>query len=188
MGLPVIGFPDYVVEDDGRVFSKKTQKYLKQSDCNGYRTVELFNNGRSKRILVHRIVAEAYIPNPDNLPQVNHKDENRANNTASNLEWCTAKYNMNYGIGAKTRHSKIDYSNPVFRENAIKNGKLVSVPVMQFSKCGAFIARFESVADATRSLGLKHSHISECASGKRPSANGYVWKYERSDDLSECQF
>lgn len=189
MALPVDGFPDYVVETDGRIFSKKTNKYLKPGiNSNGYLSVELFNNGESKRLLIHRIVAKAYIPNPNSFPQINHKDENRSNNDVSNLEWCTPKYNMNYGEGAKTRHLKIDYTKPIYKEVAIKNGKAVSRPVMQFTKTGEFVARFDSIADATRSLGVKYSHIADCANGKRTSSNGYVWKFEGRNDLSVYPF
>ena len=105
MGLPVLDYPNYTVCEDGRIYSLLSNKYLKQSKNNsGYMTVELFNKNGSKRLLVHRVVAMAYIPNPFGFPQVNHKDENKLNNCVENLEWCTAKYNMNYGNGAKTRH------------------------------------------------------------------------------------
>lgn len=114
----------YEVSDFGSVRSlfryKKQLKPSKQS--NGYLSVDLFKEKRRKHCLIHRLVAMAFIPNPENLPQINHKDENRTNNTVENLEWCSAKYNMNYGVGGKTRHSKIDYSKPCFAENARKNG------------------------------------------------------------------
>ena len=70
---------------------------LKDAKSGNYRKVVLWSGGKYKNCLVHRLVAEAFIPNPDNLPQVNHLDENKYNNRADNLEWCTAKYNMNYG-------------------------------------------------------------------------------------------
>lgn len=72
-------------------------RILKPGVSNGYMQVHLCNNGSMKQPLVHRLVAEAFIPNPDNLPQVNHKDENPSNNNVDNLEWCTSEYNINYG-------------------------------------------------------------------------------------------
>ena len=98
MAIPVVGYKDYLIYPDGKVFSTKSNKFLKPNITpQGYKSVELFNNNGSKRLLIHRLVAQAFIPNPENLPQVNHKDENPSNNNVDNLEWCTQKYNCNYG-------------------------------------------------------------------------------------------
>lgn len=147
-------------------------------------SVELFKDKKGKKFLVHRLVALAFIPNPNCLPQVNHKDENRANNDVDNLEWCSAKYNMNYGMGAKTRHLKIDYSKPSYALNARANGKKVSRPVAQYGRDGSFICDYESGKEAHRKTGINHSHILECCAGKVKTAGGYIWEYKRSDDLS----
>lgn len=187
MGIPVAGYENYLVEPDGRIFSLITNKFLKENiGKTGYRTVELFNDNGSKRLLVHRIVATAFIPNPDGLPQINHKDENKANNHVENLEWCSAKYNMNYGEAAKTRHLKIDYTTIQRKVLARENGKKACVPVLQFDKNGKFINRYESVKDAYEATNILH--ISECCHNRRKTAGGYVWKSERSDDLSVFQF
>ena len=93
-------FPDYCVSTDGEVFSIKGEGYrrLKQyPKTHGYLYVALFRNGKRYYRRVHRLVAEAFIPNPDNLPEVNHKDEDKTNNLASNLEWCTAHDNKVHG-------------------------------------------------------------------------------------------
>ena len=89
----------YQVSNFGRVKSIKfgKEKILKQSIRHGYYCVVLSKNGILKNYFVHRLVAEAFIDNPDNLPQVNHKDECKTNNIVSNLEWCDRKYNINYG-------------------------------------------------------------------------------------------
>jgi hypothetical protein len=188
MNVPIRGYPDYLVDEDGRIWSNKTNKYLKPAYTNrGYASVELFNDEGSKRILIHRIVATAFIPNPYNYPQINHKDENPKNNSVSNLEWCTAKYNMNYGDGAKKRHNTIDYSKPCYRENAIKNGKKAARPVSMYSLDGQFIKLFKSAADASRQTGIYVTNITRAARTKY-NAGGYAWKYERSDDLSACQY
>lgn len=124
MALPVLNYPDYLVYEDGRIWSNKTNKFLKPAYTRaGYASVELFGYNGRKRFLIHRLVANVYIPNPNHYPQINHKDENPKNNHVNNLEWCTARYNMNYGEGAKRRHSNIDYTKPCFSENARKNGK-----------------------------------------------------------------
>lgn len=189
MAIPVYDYPNYLVDKAGRIYSIKSKKFIKPSITKyGYMSVELFNKNGSKRFLVHRLVAQAFIPNPNNYPQVNHIDENQSNNAVTNLEWCTAKYNMNYGNGAKTRHLKIDYTKPIFKEIARKNGKKVSIPVLQIDKTGNVINRFNSIKDAERNLGITNSHICECCKGKRKTSNGFVWKYERGNDLSLFQY
>lgn len=102
----------YAVTSCGRVWSYRRKKFLKpHTYSNGYLYVDLSKNGKHNLRRVHRLVAEAYIPNPDNLPQVNHKDEIKTHNWINNLEWCDAKYNVNYGTGidrsTKKRSMKI---------------------------------------------------------------------------------
>lgn len=85
----------YAVTSCGKVWSHKRHRFMKLTGEGGnYKCVNLSKNGRYKTFLVHRLVAEAYIPNPDNLPQVNHKNEKKDKNNVQNLEWCTAEYNL----------------------------------------------------------------------------------------------
>lgn len=187
MGIPVLNYPDYTVSEKGEIFSRKSNRILKHNITNqGYHTVELFNKHGSKRLLVHRLVAQAYVPNPENLPQVNHINENKGDNSARNLEWCTAKYNMNYGEAAKTRHKKIDYSTESRKSIARRNGKAVSRPVLQIMN-GEVVNRFESAKQASVFTGISHSHICEAASGKAKTAGGFTWLHERRSDLSGFQ-
>lgn len=177
MMLPVLGYPDYLVDENGNIWSKKTNKFLKPGYTDtGYASVELFNEEGSKRLLIHRIVAVAFIPNPHNYPQVNHKDENKSNNNVNNLEWCTAKYNMNYGNGAKDRHKKIDYSKPCYAENARENGKAVCAPVDMYTTEGVYIKSFSSIIEASKSTEISRCNIARASLGKRKTAGGYVWK------------
>lgn len=88
----------YAITSCGRVWSYRSKKFLKpRPDRDGYLRVNLKLNGKEKTIHIHRLVAETYLPNPDNLPQINHKDEVKSHNWINNLEWCTASYNVNYG-------------------------------------------------------------------------------------------
>jgi hypothetical protein len=187
MSLPVKDYPDYLVYETGMIWSNKTHKFLKPANRNGYQSVELFNEYGGRMFSIHRLVAEAFIPNPYNYPQINHKNEIRSDNNVDNLEWCTAKYNMNYGEGAKTRHLKQDYSKPIYKENAIKNGKKASKPVAMFSIKNELISIFESAAEASRQTGIYKTTITRSARSHL-KAGGYIWKYaEGRDDLSAYQ-
>jgi len=182
MALPIKSFPDYTIDEAGNVWSTKTNKYLKPAyNKGGYASVELFNENGSKRLLVHRLVAAAFVPNPNNYPQVNHKDENPSNNSADNLEWCTAKYNMNYGEGAKTRHSKIDYTRPIYKETAIKNGRKVCKAVAMCSPVGEIIKEFKSAVEASHETGIYKTNITRSASTGKYKAGGYLWKYVKGE-------
>lgn len=135
---------------------------------NGYLQVMLRRRDIAKQVLVHRLVAEAFIPNTGNLPTVNHKDENKENNRADNLEWCTMEYNNLYGEGHKTRCVNA-------RNGAIKKQ---ARPVIQYSLDGKFIAEYFSAMEAGRQTGCRQSGISECCNGKQKTAFGYIWRYK----------
>lgn len=129
----------------------------------GYLTVMLHKNGEYKKFLVHRLVAEHFIPNPENLPFINHKDEDKKNNRFDNLEWCSNEYNSNYG----TRNHRISSTNT--------NGKL-SKPVLQFTLDGEFIREWPSMAECTRN-GFNQGCVCYCCQGKQKSAYGFKWCY-----------
>ncbi len=93
----IVDFSNYKINNIGEIFNIKTNKKLKQYFKKNYYSVWLYKNGKRYFKLVHRLVGKAFIPNPHNYPQINHKDENTKNNTVDNLEWCSAKYNCNYG-------------------------------------------------------------------------------------------
>lgn len=161
----------YQVSSYGRVRSlgnggtHKTSRILKSAKNTwGYLRVQLWKNGKGKSCFVHRLVAETFLPNPLNLPQVNHKDENPSNNNVSNLEFCDQKYNINYG----NRNKKVS--------NKMTNGKL-SKPVLQFSKTGDFIREWSSTRECERN-GFDNSAVGRCCNGKQKSHKGYKWKYK----------
>lgn len=133
-------------------------KILKQGIVKGYYNVELNVNGVAKKIFVHRLVALAFIPNINNLPCINHKDENPLNNRMENLEWCTIEYNLKYG----TRQERIS-----------KNRKR---KVLQYSSEGEYIAEYDGAIDAENATGIKRQNISKVILGKRHTAGGYIWK------------
>ena len=125
-----------------------------------YYRITLSNYGVVKLYLIHRLVAEAFIPNPDNLPQVNHKDENKHNNHVYNLEWCTNKYNLNYG----TVKEKI--------------AKALSKKVYQYTLDGEFVREWKSTQECERN-GFHQAHIVKCCRGERKTHKCYRWSYEK---------
>ena len=135
-------------------------KFLKLSlRKEGYYKVNLNKNNKYETMLVHRMVANAFLPNPRNLPQINHKDEDKKNNHVSNLEWCDAKYNTNYGTCIER----------------MRNSKMKKVA--QYDKNGNLIKIWESPTTAYRQANLSYASISSVCLGKRKTYKGYVWKY-----------
>ena len=160
----------YQVSNMGRVRSLRNNIILKSKiERSGYERVNLSVNNIHKDYYIHRMVATAFISNPNNCPIVNHKDEDRTNNRVDNLEWCTQKYNINYGTGNKKR----GLSNT--------NGKC-SKPVLQYTKDGCFIKEWKSTMDVQRNLGFEHANISRCCRGKQSYAYSYIWKYKKEID------
>ncbi len=123
-----------------------------------YKTVKL----RKKTYLVHKLVAVTYIPNPDNLPCVGHKDENPQNNCVDNLYWTSYKDNNNYGT------------------HTLKQSISASMPVTQYNLQGEEVNYYRGVNEATRQTGINKAHISQCCNGKRLTAGGYTWEYSQT--------
>lgn len=170
-------------------------KLLKQgTDKKGYKQVGLWKNSKRKHYSVHRLVAIAFLPNPNNLPQVNHKDENKANNNIDNLEWCDAKYNNNYGTrNERTSESHKGkkgcwYEKQLSEEHKKKISKSLkgknSKPILMYDKEGNFIKRFDSIVDVTEYFGKDRGcgNICNCLKGRRKTAYGFIFKYEDEEN------
>ena len=152
----------YQVSNLSRVKSIKfgKERILKPvTDRHGYSIVGLWKNNKQKTYKVHRLVAEAFIPNPYNLPQVNHKDENPLNNNVNNLEWCNSKYNCNFG----TRIERIS--------------KRRSKTVLQYDLEGNFIREWKSTAECGRN-GFNQAHVAACCQGKLKKHKDSIWRYK----------
>lgn len=132
---------------------------------NGYVQIGLNKNGEQTKFYVHRLVATMFIPNPNNLTQVNHKDENRENNYIDNLEWCTCEYNLNYGDRRKRQGES--FKGKMSNEKHPKARKVLCVETGQV---------FNSIKDAQQWCGAKCG-ISGCCRGVRKTASGYHWQY-----------
>ena len=139
-------------------------KIIKPVICrNGYLEYQLRKDGKRKVFLAHRLVAETFISNPKNLPQINHLDENITNNNVTKLQWCTAQENANYG----TRNKRAKISN----RNQQK-------AVLQLDLDGEYINEFECIGDASRAINGDISAIIRVCKGKNKTAYGYIWKYK----------
>ena len=154
----------YQISDKGRIksigYGKERILNLKRN-TKGYLQVNLSKNGEHKWCLIHRLVALAFLSNPNNLPQVNHKDEDKTNNKVENLEWCDSKYNNNYGTKIQRQSEKI------------------SKPVLQYTKDGKFVKEWKSATYAGNILQFFSTYITKCCKGKCKSAYNFIWKYKK---------
>lgn len=167
--MKIENYENYEIRPNGEVINTKTGRVLKPAKNNkGYLMVGLFKNGKQKYFLIHRLVAQAFIPNPENLPEVNHKDENPSNCRVENLEWCTHEYNLNYG----THNERISKANI--------NGKK-SKPILQLRKDGSLVRVWPSGMEIQRQLHFYQTYISACCRGKYNHAYGYKWCYANNN-------
>jgi len=143
-------------------FMKLKGSILKlQTDCQThYKKIRLCKEGKYTHYAIHRLVAQTFIPNPDNLPQVNHKDENKSNNCVDNLEWCDSNYNNNYG----TKNRRV----------ALK----LSKPILQYDLNGNFIKEWISAMEIQRQLGYANTNINACCNKRIKRVYGYIWRFK----------
>ena len=177
---PVVGYEGlYEVSNLGKVKAIKWHRGEEEKEMRpyttykGYLRLRLTKNGKGKQFQIHRLVAEAFIPNPENKPYIDHINTDRTDNRVENLRWVTNKENCN---------------NPISKQNYSKSNKgKTAVPILQFDKNMNFIKKWESMTDAETSLGIK-SRLSEYCSEKygRKTAGGFIWRY--ADDYEIIPF
>lgn len=136
-------------------------------DSVGYYQILLRNKNKIKRVRVHRIVAEAFIDNPNELPVINHKDGNKLNNNIDNLEWCSHSHNTKEAFRIGLAHHKSLWGSEHPKAKV----------VYQFDKNNNFIKRWDCIADAQRELRVHGANIYKCCVGKYKTAGGFIWKY-----------
>ncbi len=172
-------YPGYKVSDDGKVFSMKRNRLLTISEHgDGYKAVKLSNNGNGKTLLVHRLVYKAFAGTIPNGYVVNHKDEDKSNNSLRNLEAITHAENVNFG----TRTQRAVESNKkwiAFRKKRMSSvmRTLKGRAVLQYTLDGVLVHKWETMAEAKES-GFRDSAICDCCSGRIKTHKGYRWEYE----------
>lgn len=172
---PAPGYEDlYLVSNLGNIMSLDyrhtgEQKILKPKKKGEY--LSIHRNNRGKDIRVHRLVALAFIPNPNNLPCVNHINEDKHDNRACNLEWCDAQYNNTFG-------NRLNKMSKTRRE---RNERSHFGNVMQYTLDGELISTFRSTVAASKATGIERSSINRCALGQFKTAGGYKWVYDKPE-------
>lgn len=131
---------------------------------NGYWAVTFCHKRKYKTAYIHRLMAEVFLPNPNNYPIVNHKDSNPSNNNIENLEWCTQSYNVKYGF---TNNGRVQ-----------KGGRKTKFKINQYDLNMNFIRNWDSVKQICQELFLDQASISKCCNGKLKTVGGFIWKYE----------
>lgn len=151
-------------------YIQKSKILKPQQQLNGYLQICLHQDKRIKHFLIHRLVAIHFLPNPQNLPQVNHINEDKTDNRVENLEWCTNEYNLNYGSCITRMKEKLN------------------IPIIQFSKYDNFIQIWKSTTTASKSLNINKGNINGCLKGRYgcKTAGGYKWGY--ADDYERIPF
>ena len=156
------GFRHYTVSSFGRIRNPVGKVLKFNKNYKGYLIVKLYpyGGGKARTHFVHRLVAKAFISNPNNLSQVNHKDHNPANNIISNLEWCTNTYNQRYSH---------------------------ALNVFQYSLDGNFIKKWDALSDIEKDLSIPTTNISKCCKGQILTINQFIFLYEGEDIVSRLE-
>lgn len=164
----------YQVSNFGNVMSLNYRRTGKRKlltpkiNNDGRLWVALAGNGKPKPMLIHRLVATAFIENPNNYPQINHIDENPKNNCVENLEWCTQEYNIGYYYERYREDAK---------RKKYRHGKHMNKAVIQETKDGRFVRKWNNSRQTRAELGWNDWSIAECCRGNRKTAYGYIWRY-----------
>lgn len=157
-------YPGYLIGNMGTVYSTIKRKELAQSNINGYKKVTLINRSGVRDILVHTLVAKAFVERVEGKEYVDHIDGDRSNNDANNLRWCTFRENCTF---------------PLAKEHQINSALNVKgKPVIQYDMDGNEIARFRGQNEAGRITGISGANISQVCNNKRKTAGGFIWRYE----------
>ena len=173
------GAPGYMISDCGRVWSERTERFLKVKpmDREGHMGVCMSINGEPRYEYIHRLMAKAFIPNPHSLPVVRHLNDNPRDNALENLAWGTQRDNMHDAL----RNGKTFCTTP---ENRRRIADEQSIPIIAVNLTTGERLKFKGQTEAARVLGIHQANIWKVLNGERPRAQGYYFEYARRDE--EC--
>lgn len=174
-------YPSYMINRKGEVRSLLTNKILRPAKLKtGYMCVALRKNGESKTVRVHRLLAKAFIPNPDNKPHVDHINGVRDDNRLENLRWCTNQENQSFEL-ARLNNSKALTGRKQSPEAVAKRAKTlqksIGKKVNQYTLDGEFVASYNSFNEARRLTGVWDASVRSCCIGRFKQAGGYIWRF-----------
>lgn len=173
-------------KNNSRCFHKGADRKLQVSH-KGYFNIILQKEGKKKQYQVHRLVAQAFIPNLENKPQVNHIDCNKQNNGVSNLEWATQQENMDHAKENNLFGETSKAQRKAFMENIVKAQESRKKAVRQYDLNGVFIKEYHSIAKAAKKTGTNGAKISMCCRGQRNKTNNFNWEYSNTkQNQKEC--
>ena len=164
---PIPSHPDYAVDKDGNVYSSKADRLLTPHTEQGYKRVSI-RSGKEYKVKVHRIVAETYIPNPNQLPQVNHIDGDKTNNTVANLEWVSAKENMRHAH----RTGLVSVKKASESSCEVRRRKVMGTCIAT-----GLVIKADSLVELCSKYNLIVSNVSACCLGKRRTHKGYAFQF-----------
>ena len=167
--MEIKDFEDYEITETGKVWSKRNNKFLKKANNQGYLFVCLSVKGKRQIKFIHRLVAEAFIPNPEDKPCVNHIDGVKKNNRLENLEWCT------YSENNKHKYDVLGYKSSRFGKFGKNNPS--SIKIKQYTMDGKYVKKWHSLADVQRDLKINIGNLNSALKGNRSSAGGFKWSY-----------
>lgn len=188
------GFDNYQISSLGRVKNIKFDRYVKPLlDNKGYLTVNLYKDGKMKHLTLHRLIAIAFIPNPENKPCIDHINTDRSDNRIENLRWCTQKENHNNPLSI-VNHGNASSGRVVSEEQKknqsekmkgrFKGVRKSSKKIIQLTLDGIFVREWDAIKDAAESLGVSSPAIWNCLNGKCQvkSIKGFKWEYKKETD------
>lgn len=193
----VVGYEGiYQVSSYGRVKKNNGKELSQRKDQDGYLIVTLYKGGIRADYKAHRLVGMAFIDNPNNYPVINHKDENPSNNHVENLEWCTVKYNCNYGNRNKKlsealkrcSHAHVQGErNYFYGKHFLRGLHPQAKKVAKLDSQGNILAVFDCTIDAAENVGCNPTAISMACNGKRNKIKGFQWKHLNEDEVDKLK-
>ena len=170
----------YLATEDGKIYNSSGEEKKPFISSTGYLRVKLYlGNNQYNNYSVHQLIAQTFIPNPDNLPQVNHKDTNKLNPRSDNLEWSTQSNNIKHAMNNGLYTKQLDNQKLASIASADKH----SIPIEQLDDSGNIINTYRNKHDAAKATGATANNIKMCCQGKRKSAAGYQWRFREGGDV-----